>query len=263
MASPFRGRWLISTILVAVLALIFLGLCGWQLQRRNQRLEANARVLARLQEPALTVSGEPLDPDAVDLHRATVRGVLDYSQEIVLRNRSWNEVPGVHVLVPLRITGSDESILVDRGWIPYDQAAPADRAQYHNTAGEVEVYGILRQSQIRRGSISPADAVPSLDHRVDNWHRVDLPKIRQQLPYPLLDVYMEEDVRPGETPRALPKPQPDIALDEGSHLAYAIQWFAFAVIGVAGYAGYYHQKTRPPKRTGPVSPEVPGRVSDL
>ncbi len=256
MTSPFRGRWLISTILVALAAILFLVLCGWQLQRRSQRLAANAHILARLEQPALNVTGEILDPVDADLRRATVRGVYDYDREIVLRNRTWNELPGVHVLVPLRITGSDDgrgapvAILVDRGWIPYDAAAPAQRAEYHNASGEVEVTGVLRQSETRRGSISPVDPLPTLDNRVDAWHRVDLPKIRQQLPYALLAVYLEEEVPPGQTPRFFPKPQPDISLDEGSHLFYAIQWFAFAVIAVGGYAAYYHQRTRPGKPAG-------------
>ncbi len=198
-----------------------------------------------MQQPPIQVTGEILDPVEADLRRATVRGVFDYDQEIVLRNRTWNELPGVHVLVPLRISGSDQALLVDRGWIPYDAAAPADRAQFHNTAGEVEVYGVLRQGQTRKGSISPADPLPSLDRRVDNWHRVDLPKIRQQLPYPLLDVFLEEDTPPGRTPRVFPKPQPDIALDEGPHLGYAIQWFAFAMIAAGGYAAFYSQRSRP------------------
>lgn len=250
MSSLFRGRWLLTTVLITVMAIFFLVLCGWQLQRRSQRLAANARVLARLEQSPVSVSGEPLDPEAVDLHRAIVKGVFDYDQEIVLRNRTWNELPGVHVLAPLRIAGSNEAILVDRGWIPYDAAAPADRAQFHNATGDVEVYGILRQSQTRHGSISPVDPLPGPDHRVDNWHRVDLPKIRQQLPYPLLDVFLQEDVQQGETPRFFPKPQPDISLDEGPHLMYAIQWFAFAMIAAGGYAAYYHQRTRPPKKAG-------------
>lgn len=245
MTSPLRGRWLITTILVALLAILFLVLCGWQLQRRSQRLAANAHLLDRLRQPALNVTGEVLDPVEADLRRATVRGTFDYGQEIVLRNRTWNELPGVHVLVPLRISGSDESVLVDRGWIPYDAAAPAQRAEYHNAVGEVAVTGVLRQSQTRRGSISPVDPLPTLDNRVDAWHRVDLPKIRQQLPYPLLDVYLEEENPPGQTPRMFPKPQPDISLDEGSHLFYAIQWFAFALTVVGGYTAYYHQRTRP------------------
>jgi surfeit locus 1 family protein len=241
--SPLRGRWLVLTVLIVLMTIVFLVLGVWQLQRRSQRLAANALITARLNQAPLNVSGEVLDPDTVDLRRATVKGTFDYDQEIVLRNRTWNELPGVHVLVPLRITGSDEAILVDRGWIPYDAAAPADRAKFHNSAGEVEVYGVLRLSQTRKGSLSPADPLPSLAHRVDTWHRVDLPKIRQQLPYPLLDVYMEEDVRPGETARVFPKQQPDINLDEGPHLGYAIQWFAFALIAVGGYFAFYVQHT--------------------
>lgn len=248
MSSPFRGRWLLATLLILLLTIAFLFLGNWQLQRRSQRLAANAHILSRLELPAIEVTGELLDPDEADLRRATVRGVFDYEHEIVLRNRTWNELPGVHVLVPLRISGTDSAILVDRGWIPYDAAAPADRAAFHNAAGEVEIYGILRQSQQRRGSMSPVDPTPALDNPVDAWHRVDLPKIRQQMPYPLQTMYLEEDVRPGETPRIFPKPQPDIRLDEGSHLGYAIQWFAFAVVVVGGYAAYYTQRTRPTSR---------------
>lgn len=245
MASPFRGRWLWGTVLIVLLTIAFLFLGSWQLQRRSQRLAANANVLARLELPPVSVAGELLDPEAADLRRAAVRGEFDYDQEIVLRNRTWNELPGVHVLVPLKISGTDMAVLVDRGWIPYDAAAPADRAAFHNASGEVEVYGILRQSQQRRGSISPTDSVPSLDNRVDFWHRVDLPKIRQQVPYPLQTVYLEEDVRPGESQRMFPKQQPGIRLDEGSHLVYAIQWYAFALIAAGGYAAYYSQRTRP------------------
>ncbi len=105
------------------------------------------------------------------------------------------------------------------------------------------MYGVLRQSQARKGSISPTDPLPTVERRVDQWHRVDLPKIRQQVPYPIQDVFLEEDTPPGQKPRIFPKPQPDISLDEGSHLAYAIQWFAFAFIAVGGYAAYYTQRT--------------------
>lgn len=250
MVSPFRGRWLLATIAVILLTIAFLLLGVWQLQRRAQRLAANAHVQARLDQAPIELTGEQLvaaqqDTEQADLRRATVRGVFDYDQEIVLRNRTWNELPGVHVLVPLRIDGSDSAVLVDRGWIPYDAAAPADRAEFHNAPGEVEIYGILRKTQVRQGSISPVDPTPSLDHRVDSWHRVDLPKIQQQVSYSLLPLFLEEDVRPGETPRVFPKPQPDISLDEGPHLGYAVQWFAFAFLAAAGYVGFYNQRSRP------------------
>lgn len=246
--SPFRGWWLLATILILALAGLFVRLATWQLARLGERRAANALILARLSEPALGITGELLDPDEVDLRRATVRGVYDYDQEMILRNRTWNGFPGVHVLTPLRITGSDTAILVARGWIPYESAGAADRSQFRDEPGEVEVYGILRKSHVRRG-MSPEDPTPSIaGPRVDAWHRVDLPKIRQQLPYSLLTVFLEEDTPPGAEPRQFPKPQPEISLDEGSHMVYAIQWFAFATIAIAGYAGVYVQRTSKKQR---------------
>ena len=247
-SSPLRGWWLLATLLILVLAGLFLRLGAWQLERLGDRRAANALILARLAEPAVVITGELVDPEEVDLRRATVRGTYDYDQEIVLRNRTWNGFPGVHVLTPLRISGSDSAILIDRGWIPYESAGVADREQFHDGLGEVEVYGILRKSQVRRG-MSPEDPTPSLaGPSVDAWHRIDLPKIRQQLPYPLIAVFMEEDTHPGATPRTFPKTQPEISLDEGSHMVYAIQWFAFAFIAVAGYIGVYVQDTRRKQR---------------
>ncbi len=225
---------------------LFAGLLGlgfWQLARLGQRRTANAFVLERLQEPPLQVDGQMLDPDAADLRRATVRGTYDFAQEIVLRNRTLNELPGVHVIVPLRIAGSDTAILVDRGWIPYEMAAPDQRATFDRTAGEVAVTGILRRSQVRRSPLSPPDPPLGPERpRLDAWFRVDIPRIREQVPYPLLPLFLEEETPPGQPSRRFPWPDPDLSLSEGSHLGNAVQWFAFAGILLAGYALLYRQR---------------------
>jgi surfeit locus 1 family protein len=243
--SPFRGRWLWATIGVALLCALFLTLGTWQLQRLEQKRAANALILARMQEPPLTLSGQALDPEQANLRRARVRGTYDYSQEIVLRNRTLNEIPGVHVLVPLRLTGSDAAVLVDRGWIPYEMADPAQRARFHDAEGEVEVSGILQQSQKRPGSIAPADLPLGPERpRLDAWHRVDIPRIQEQIPYPLLPLYLEEDQAPGEPIRRFPRAEPELALSEGGHLGYAIQWFAFAGILLGGYVLFFRQRAQ-------------------
>ena len=69
--------------------------------------------------------------------------------------------------------------------------------------------------------------------RLDAWFRVDLPRIQEQTPYPLLPVYVEQAPEPGRS--GPPWPQDPIALSEGSHLSYALQWFAFATILLVGY----------------------------
>lgn len=244
--SPFRGRWLWATLLILVAAACTTALCVWQIGRLQQRRTANAAILARMNQPALRLDGGALDADAANLRRAVVRGVYDFSQEIVLRNRTYGEVPGVHVLVPLRIAGAEAAVLVDRGWIPFELAAGEERSAFHNPAGEVEVHGILRLSQAQRSRFSPAD--PPLGPgrpRLDAWFRVDLPRIQQQTPYPLLSLFLEEETPAGATPRWLPRPDPDIRLGEGSHLFYAIQWAAFTGILLLGYAFFFHTRTRP------------------
>ena len=246
--SPFRGRWLWATIGVALLSALFLTLGAWQIQRLGQKRAANALILARMQGPPLTLSGQTLDPEQANLRRAVVRGTYDYSQEIVLRNRTLNEIPGVHVLVPLRIAGSDAAVLVDRGWIPYEMSDPAQRAQFRDTASEVEVSGILRRSQARPGRVAPADLPLGPERqRLDAWHRVDIPRIQEQIPYPLAPLYLEEaqTADTADAPvRRFPRAGPEIALSEGGHLGYAIQWFAFAGILLGGYALLFHQRAQ-------------------
>ena len=111
--------------------------------------------------------------------------------------------------------------------------------------GEVEVSGILQQSQKRPGSIAPADPPLGPDRpRLDAWHRVDIPRIQEQVPYPLLPLYLEEDQAPGEPVRRFPRAEPELALSEGGHLGYAVQWFAFAGILLGGYVLFFRQRAQ-------------------
>jgi len=244
--SPFRPPWLPATVAILLGTLFMLGLGIWQLDRLQQRRAANAQIMARMSQPALSLAGDAIDSETSDLRRATVRGTFDYDQEMILRNRTYGEVPGVHQLVPLRIAGSDAAVLVDRGWIPFEFSSPEQRAQFRNATGEVEVQGILRHSQTRRNSLSPADPPLGPERaRLDAWFRVDLPRIQEQTSYRLLPLYLEEETPPGAEARWLPRPDPDIQLDEGSHFIYAIQWFAFAAILPLVYGFLYTTRTRP------------------
>jgi surfeit locus 1 family protein len=240
MPKFLRGRWLPLTVAIIALTIIFILLGVWQLQRLGQRRAANANLIARMEQAPLTLDGSALDVDSADLRRATVTGVFDAANEVVLRNRAYNESAGVHILTPLRITGSDVALLVDRGWIPYDAASQL--ANFPPPAGEVTVAGILRRGQTRTSSLAPMDVLPPGGSRLDAWHRVDIAAIQGQTPYTLLPVYMEQE-RLDANDFSLPRPDPDIALDEGPHLGYAIQWFAFAFIACFGYIFFYHVRS--------------------
>lgn len=229
-----RGRWLPLTILVLVGAGLMIGLGSWQLGRLAGRRAANEVIAQRLAEPPLPLSAEVaqgLDPDALAFRRVTARGTWDYQHEIVVRFTSFNGQPGVQVLTPLRLAGGDDAVLVDRGWIPYQGAGQEERRAYQGQGGSVvEVEGLFHQSQLPGRQHLAAEG----QGRIDAWSRVDLPAIGRQVPYRLLPYWIERlpaaDGSPGP-----PFPDGPPRLDEGSHLSYTIQWWAFAGILVGGY----------------------------
>jgi surfeit locus 1 family protein len=66
------------------------------------------------------------------------------------------------------------------------------------------------------------------------WNNADLEQIASQLPYPVLPVYIQEQPDPADAAPPIPF-QPELELTEGPHMGYALQWFTFTAILVAGY----------------------------
>jgi surfeit locus 1 family protein len=227
-----QWRWVTLGVILITFGLLRLGV--WQLDRLEQRRTTNALIASRMDAPPIELTGQALDVQASEYRTVLVTGSYDHGNEIVLRNRSRTGVPGMHILTPLRIAGSEQSVLVDRGWVPLLDATPEARARFA-APGTVTVRGLLRQPQQQIGRWGPRDQIPA-GGRLDAWFRADVAGIAQQLPYPLLLFYIEQ--LPVEGAPDLPHPQPQIELDEGPHLSYALQWFSFATILVGGYAAF-------------------------
>ncbi|HEX6291695.1 MAG TPA: SURF1 family protein [Herpetosiphonaceae bacterium] len=225
-----QWRWITLGVVIVMLGLIRLGV--WQLDRLEQRRAINTLISSRTNEPPIALTGQPLDLEAAEYRPVVVTGTYDHSQEVVLRNRSRGGLPGVDILTPLRIAGSDQRVLIDRGWVPLLQARPEERKAFE-VAGTVTVRGLVRKPQAQVSTWGPQDQQPT-NGRLDAWFRADVARIATQMPYPLLPFYIEQLPEPSAPD--LPHPQPSIELGEGPHLSYAIQWFSFAAILVGGYA---------------------------
>jgi len=241
MRKLFTGRRLWMTLLVIIGALMLCRLGIWQLDRLAQRRALNSSLNTRMAQPALTLAGAALDPDTLEYRRVEVRGVYDPAQEIVLRNRELDGTPGVHILTPLHLSGSDTAVLVDRGWIPRDQADPATRSAFAAPPGEVLVIGIARRSQENVGGPQDPPLGPQRP-RLDSWFHVNIDSIQQQTGYPLLPIFIEQQPVPGDP--ALPRRVATADLGEGPHMGYAVQWFAFAIILVVGYIAFIYTQTQ-------------------
>lgn len=230
-----RWPWLPVTLAVVLATLGMIGLGFWQYDRLVTRRAINTRIA--LQRAAPPVRLDPAaalrDPARFADRSVTVSGRWDYSREIVLRNRSYTDIPGFHIVTPLILDQSGDAILVDRGWIPYDRADPGRRAELPRPPTG-SVAGIARLSQPTPPGAPPA-ATPAMSAvgTIDSWNRVDIAALQRTMSYRLLPLWVEELPRGGGL--ALPLPDPDLTLDDGPHLAYAIQWWAFAAILLAGY----------------------------
>jgi surfeit locus 1 family protein len=239
--------WLRAVFLAAIPVVFFgmLALGVWQLNRLQERRARNAEIAARLAEPTAPVAPALFAGDlaALDYRPAEARGTFDPAQEIVWRNQPRSGAPGVHVITPLRLAGSDAAVLVDRGWLPYTQAEPSARAAYPAPAGETLIAGVLRRPVPRTADFLPADPVLSPDlPRVDAWFWLDIEQIQAQVPYPLLPMLLVQTSGADAYQLPLAEFTPD--LSDGPHLSYAIQWFAFAAIALFGPLLYWQHSRR-------------------
>jgi len=224
-------RWIVAHVVVLLVAAVFVRLGIWQLDRLDERRTSNAIIADRRAAPAedLQVLLASVPPDEVEYRPAFVSGTFDVRGEVLVRSRTYLGEAGYHVVTPL-VTEPGVAVLVNRGWVPLEvDAAPAVPAL--PPGGRVEVTGTIRNSQTAP-VLGPSDPSDGVLERVF-W--IDIPRLQVQTEQALVPVSIELAVQ--QPPQSGGLPIPVIAPEptEGSHLAYAVQWFAFAIIGLVGY----------------------------
>jgi cytochrome oxidase assembly protein ShyY1 len=218
-------RWALLIIFVAVLGVVFVNLGEWQLDRLAQRKERNATTIANEQSPVRPyeqVFNHPVT-DADQWQRVEARGTFDADHQFIVRYRSNGGADGYEVVTPLHTeTGA---VLVDRGFIPLERSTPIPSVAPAPPTGEVTVIGHVRRNERgRRAATTP----------VNNQMRlINSDAIATALPYPVKSGYIgllsiEPEQPGGFQPIRLPE------LSEGPHFWYAVQWFMFTAVAVAG-----------------------------
>lgn len=216
------SRRIVAFIALAViLAALFVRLGFWQLDRLAQRRARNTGLAARIAEPI--VPFEKLPTNAA-YRRAVVRGAPDHAHDIVLTGRSRNGSPGVYIITPMRRSGTDTAVLVVRGWVYAPDAATIDLARWRED--RIEYTGYVNEL-----ATSPRAPESRADQR--KVRSLSASSVAPLFPYPVAPLYLvARDSSSGREPARLPM----VTLDEGPHLSYAIQWFAFAAIALIGAA---------------------------
>jgi surfeit locus 1 family protein len=232
-----RTRDYVLIVLSVCFVALTTSLGFWQLRRRAQRLAQNAEVTARLADAPVLVTRLTHDSAALHYRRVFLNGRYDYSREIKIVDRTRNGSPGINIVTPVRIAGTDTAVLVNRGWVYAPDGLTVDLAHWRE-ADSVAGTGYARPLfRVFSGS-------PVLQGRPDSFRWLDLTALRPRLPYPVYPfvIVLEGDTEAhGKIPPRVPPPP----LDEGPHMSYAIQWFSFAIIAVVGM--YFFLRASPDK----------------
>jgi surfeit locus 1 family protein len=113
-------------------------------------------------------------------------------------------------------------MLVNRGFVPSPDALTVAPDSLHEP-GLVTVEGIALP-------LGSGTGEPLQHGGRTTWARLDREELRPRLPFPIYPVYLRQ--LPDSTLPRFPRRLEPPALDDGPHLSYAIQWFAFALIAL-------------------------------
>ena len=269
-----RGRYLAGhlTLLAVVFGMVNLGF--WQLRRLDQRRATNHAIVvgqsavpipAQDAMPQLASPGpssqEPQPTrSASEWTVITVTGVFDQSQEVLVRARSLNGRPGLHVLTPL-VLDDKTVVIVNRGWVPYTIPDQRPLASIAPTAGRVTVTGRLRPSQTRSnqpptGDLNSADVV-EIGRRTTAVYKVPAESGYEAV----RRGYLEQITPASDTfPTLIPLP----SLDEGPHFSYAMQWFTFSLLGLIIWPLFMRKAARERARVATAGPtEMPANIDSF
>jgi surfeit locus 1 family protein len=218
--SPRARLFLIAFFAIAALVCARLGV--WQVNRLRERRAVNLVALRARAAPPIQLSGEMTGDSSLIERRVTAVGRYDHAHDLVLRGKAYQGTPGVEIVTPLLFPGGRTAVLVNRGFLPTPDALTVETDAFREP-GELRVDGIAL-------GVPSGNGAPLAKGSRTTWGRLDLEALGTRLPYPIAPVYIRQlpDTALPRFPRRLAAP----AIDDGPHLSYVVQWFAFAIMAV-------------------------------
>ena len=211
--------------LALVAAVVFVRLGLWQVARLRERQAYNQLVIEQERNALAPVATLPRDSSA-RYRGASADGRFDYEHEIVLASRTHIGSPGVELITPLRVAGTDTAVLVNRGWVYSPDGGTVDLARWRE-GDSAHVDGYVE-------AFAPDAGVTSSATNARLVRRVSRQEIAAKVPYPVAPWYLVSRTDTASIAHPVRRSTP--TLDEGPHRSYAMQWFFFAAIAVGGAA---------------------------
>lgn len=233
MRRLFSPRWILIHLAIGSLAvlMIFLGL--WQLQRLDERRARNSEIELNTSRDIVTAT-QSLGSDADEWRRVKLTGSYVSGSDISVINRSQDGVAGDNLAAVFQ-TDNNGVFLVNRGFVPLSVSTRSTPTE------PLSLVGYVRQSQTRRN----VGAIDSSEKGTKEFQRYDLARIKTALGLDINTAYYVQLIKESPSPNTQwPSPVPFPTIDEGPHFSYAMQWFFFSVVAIAGWVTVIVRKLR-------------------
>ncbi len=236
-----RPGWLALTLVVFGFAVTcFTVLSPWQFDRHDDRSTQNTAVQSSFDEqprPLAEILPEGQRPgNDTEWRRVLVEGTYLPEHEIIARLRTVQGEPAFEVLTPLRTT-SGRVVLVDRGYLRPDNGDVPPYAAA--PGGVVRVEARLRADETdpqRRDAFSDVSTQGQM-----HAYAVDSRTVARATDLDISPGYLQLAAGQPGVLNALPLPQ----LEAGPFFSYALQWVAFGVMAVLGWAYFTVRELKP------------------
>jgi surfeit locus 1 family protein len=261
------GRFWVITLAAVLTVAATVSLGRWQLSRAAQKEALQASIDAEKLKPPLTQAEFLALGKASDaMHRPVrLRGLWLTPQTVYLDNRQMHGTPGFYVLTPFALEGTEQAVMVQRGWIQRNFVDRTQLGAVETPAGIVEVTALIEPPPshlLELGSAAaapapaasapaapasaasapgaspaaPAAPTPAVEGYSPIRQNLDLEAFRAETKLPLrTDVSLQQS---GAASEGLQRDWPAPALGLERHYGYAFQWFGLSALVVILYVWF-------------------------
>ncbi|MFZ6672857.1 SURF1 family protein [Undibacterium sp. Xuan67W] len=236
MLNKFRFRW-IPLLVTMLLCVIGISLGQWQTRRAHEKEIIAQAMRERAKLPALSSQALFASPDSV-YRRVSLTGHFVSEWPLYLDNRPLKGVAGFYVLMPFKIEGVDQFVLVGRGWQARNAHDRANMPPLVTPSGVVQLEGQLHENfghvmQLGQAEVIKPGAV------LQNVSPAELSRKNGWKIHPLI-VEQNSDLADG-----LQRDWPLLSDGSDKHRAYAFQWYALSLMAIIFFVvtGYRRGKT--------------------
>ena len=222
MRLRFHFRW-VPFIAAAIVVSVGLSLGNWQLNRAEQKRALQQQMMARAEFEPISLNALPENHISEEFRRITAEGEFISSWAVYLENRPYQGKAGFYLLMPFKLSGSEQSVLVLRGWFPRDAMDRERIPEIASPKGVIRIEGRVRAST---GKLMQLGEAAVLQPGVIAQN-VDVAEFARASKLSLPNFIIEQS---SDTADGLVRdwPMPSVGIDK--HNAYAFQWFGLSMV---------------------------------